>query len=84
MPNVADVRILGAVAVVETRRLPSQADISDVIDRHGVWLRPFCNFIYSMPPLVSDEQTIDRISSAIADLASRPPDATPMDPDFHE
>ena len=84
LPNVADVRILGAVAVVETRRLPSQADISDVIDRHGVWLRPFCNFIYSMPPLVSDEQTIDRISSAIADLASRPPDATPMDPDFHE
>jgi adenosylmethionine-8-amino-7-oxononanoate aminotransferase len=84
LPNVADVRILGAVAVVEMQRLPSQADISDVIDRHGVWLRPFCNFIYSMPPLVSDEQTIDRISSAIMDLASRPPDTTPMDPDFHE
>ena len=84
LPNVADVRILGAVAVVEMQRLPSQADISDVIDSHGVWLRPFCNFIYSMPPLISDEQTIDRISSAIMDLASRPPDTTPMDPDFHE
>ena len=84
LPNVADVRILGAVAVVEMQRLPSQADISDVIDKHNVWLRPFCNFIYSMPPLVSDEQTIDRISSAIMDLASRPPDTTPMDPDFHE
>ena len=84
LPNVADVRILGAVAVVEMQRLPSQADISDVIDKHNVWLRPFCNFIYSMPPLVSDEQTIDRISSAIMDLASHPPDTTPMDPDFHE
>ena len=84
LPNVADVRILGAVAVVEVRRLPSQADISDVIDAHGVWLRPFCNFIYAMPPLVSDERTIDRIAFAIMDLASRPPDTTPFDSDFHE
>ena len=84
LPNVVDVRVLGAVAVVEVRRMPSQSDISDVIDSHGVWLRPFCSFIYSMPPLVSDERTIDRISFAMTDLASRPPDTSPMDPDFHE
>ena len=84
LPNVVDVRTLGAVAVVEVRRMPSQSDISDVIDAHGVWLRPFCNFIYSMPPLVSDERTIDRIACAIGDLASRPPDVAPMDSDFHE
>jgi len=84
LQNVADVRILGAAAVVEVRRMPSQADISDVIDSHNVWLRPFCNFIYSMPPLVSDERTIDRISFAIMDLASRPPDTFPVDTDFHE
>ena len=84
LPNVVDVRILGAAAVVEVRRMPSQADISDVIDSHNVWLRPFCNFIYSMPPLVSDERTIDRISFAIMDLASRPPDTSPVDTDFHE
>ena len=84
LSNVVDVRVLGAVAVVEVRRMPSQSDISDVIDSHNVWLRPFCNFIYSMPPLVSDERTIDRISSAIMDLASRPPDTSPIDTDFHE
>ncbi|MBP5509783.1 MAG: adenosylmethionine--8-amino-7-oxononanoate transaminase [Kiritimatiellae bacterium] len=84
LPNVVDVRILGAVAVVEMQRLPSQTDISDVIDKHNVWLRPFCNFIYAMPPLVSDERTIGRIASAMMDLASRPPDTTPMDSDFHE
>ncbi len=84
LPNVVDVRILGAVAVVEVRRLPSQADLSDVIDAHNVWLRPFCNFIYAMPPLVSDERTIDRICAAIMDLASRPPDTIPIDSDFHE
>ena len=84
LPNVLDVRTLGAVAVVETRRLPSQADISRIIDSHGVWLRPFCSFIYSMPPLVSDDATIERIAAAIADLASCPPGPPPSDSDFHE
>ena len=83
-PNVVDVRVLGAAAVVEVERLPSQADISDVIDTHNVWLRPFCNFIYAMPPLISDEHTIDRIALAISDLAGRPPGCAPSDPDFHE
>jgi len=84
LPNVLDVRILGAVAVVETRGLPSQADISRVIDEHGVWLRPFCNFIYSMPPFISNNATLGRIADAMADLASCPPGAAPIDPDFHE
>ena len=83
-PNVVDVRVLGAAAVVEVERLPSQADISDVIDAHNVWLRPFCNFIYAMPPLISDQHTIDRIALAISDLAGRPPGCAPSDPDFHE
>ena len=84
LPNVRDVRTLGAVGVVETERLPSREDIERVILRHGVWLRPFCNFIYSMPPLVSDECTVDRISEAIIDLASAPPGPLPEDGEFHE
>ena len=83
LPNVAGVRVLGAAAVVETKRLPARADIERVIDAHGVWLRPFCNFIYAMPPLVSDAATIDRIAAALADLAASPP-GPPPDGDFHE
>ena len=84
LPNVADVRVLGAAAVVEVRNMPARADIERVIDEHGVWLRPFCNFIYSMPPLVADGRTIDRISCAIMDLASAPPGPPPDDDGFHE
>ena len=84
LPNVRDVRVLGAVGVVETARLPSAGDIARAIRRHGVWLRPFCNFIYAMPPLVSDGRTVDRIVAAIADLASAPPGPPPADGDFHE
>ncbi len=84
LPNVRDVRVLGAAAVIETQRLPSREDIDRVIDAHGVWLRPFCNFIYAMPPLVSDAATVDRIIAALADLAACPPGPAPADGDFHE
>lgn len=83
-PNVRDVRVLGAAGVVEVERLPSQAEITRVIRAHGVWLRPFANFIYSMPPLVSDAATVERIVGALVDLASSPPGPPPEDGDFHE
>lgn len=84
LENVADVRILGAVAVVELKEMPTRADIDQVIDSHGVWLRPFANYAYAMPPLVSDAVSIKRICEALRDLASRPPAPVQEDSDFHE
>lgn len=84
LPNITDVRILGAAAVIEVERLPARADIERVIDKHGVWLRPFGNFIYAMPPLVSDAETIAKITMALADLALSKPGPAPVDGDFHE
>ena len=83
LPNVRDVRVLGAAGVVEVNAMPAQDDIQRVICKHGVWLRPFANFIYSMPPLISDENTVERIVAAIADLSSVPP-GPQQDSDFHE
>jgi adenosylmethionine-8-amino-7-oxononanoate aminotransferase len=83
LPNVRDVRVLGAVGVVEVERLPAQSDVARVIREHGIWLRPFANYIYAMPPLVTDERTADRIGLALADLAACPP-GPPSDSDFHE
>ena len=82
-PNVRDVRVLGAAGVVEVERLPAPDDIARVIRAHGIWLRPFCNFIYAMPPLVSDERTVERIVAALRDLASAPPGPA-VEGDFHE
>ena len=83
LPNVRDVRVLGAAAVVEVERLPVRAEIERVIDAHGVWLRPFCNFIYAMPPLVTDAASTARIVEALADLAASPPGPA-TDDEFHE
>ncbi|MBQ3672423.1 MAG: aminotransferase class III-fold pyridoxal phosphate-dependent enzyme, partial [Kiritimatiellae bacterium] len=83
LPNVRDVRVKGAVGIIEVARLPARADIDRVIDAHGVWLRPFANFLYTMPPLVSDTATVRRIAAALCDLASAPPGPA-LDGDFHE
>ena len=53
--------------------------------RYGaIWLRPFADFAYAMPPLVSDAGTIKRICDALADLASREPAPKKDDGGFHE
>ena len=84
MPNVVDVRVSGAVGIVEVKTaLPAQADIDRVITRHGVWLRPFSRYIYTMPPLVSDSATVARITEAIRELAACPAGPAP-EGDFHE
>ena len=83
-PNVRDVRVKGAVGIVEVGAMPVRADIERVIDSHGVWLRPFSNFIYTMPPLISDTATVGRICAAIGDLAACEPGPPPQDGDFHE
>ena len=83
LANVRDVRVMGAVGVVEVERLPSRDDIDRVIDETGVWLRPFANFIYAMPPLVSDASTVRRVAGAVAAMAALPP-GPETSGDFHE
>lgn len=83
LPNVADVRVTGAVGVLEMRRLPAREDIERVIDETGVWLRPFANFIYTMPPLVTDDASLRRITQAVSRLAACPP-GPEVSGDFHE
>ncbi len=83
LPNVKDVRIMGAVGVIEVERLPAREDMDRVIDETGVWLRPFANFIYSMPPLVAGEKAVGRICDALVAMAALPP-GPETGGDFHE
>ncbi|MGI8614193.1 MAG: adenosylmethionine--8-amino-7-oxononanoate transaminase [Nocardioidaceae bacterium] len=74
-PGVADVRTLGAVGVVQLTEPVDVAHASAAAAHHGVWLRPFRDLVYTMPPYVTSDADVARICSAIsAVVASSEPD----------
>ncbi len=65
LDSVADVRTLGAVGVIELdRRVDVPAVTAAALDR-GVWLRPFRNLVYTMPPYVCSPEEIRTITDAM-------------------
>lgn len=69
LPNVADVRVCGAIGVIECDRPVDLAAVTPVALDYGVWLRPFRNLVYAMPPLVCSPAEISQITSAMVAVA---------------
>jgi len=69
LPGVADVRVLGAIGVIELEAAVDAVAATAVAVEHGVWLRPFRNLIYAMPPYVMDEQDVARVAEAMTRAA---------------
>ncbi|MCW1959863.1 MAG: adenosylmethionine--8-amino-7-oxononanoate transaminase, partial [Mycobacterium sp.] len=69
LPGVADVRVCGAIGVIETRRPVDLRAATPVALDHGVWLRPFRNLIYVMPPFICTDEEIAQITSAMVAVA---------------
>lgn len=67
--NVKDVRVLGAIGVLELHEMPSPERVQSVVRETGVWLRPFDRFVYTMPPFVTTAAEITRITQAMRRLA---------------
>ncbi len=65
LPNVKEVRALGAIGVVELNEKVDMAKATQSFLDSGVWIRPFMNLIYIMPPFVIEEQELTRLSDAI-------------------
>jgi len=68
-PNVKDIRVLGAVGVLEVERIPDPETTRKIALETGVWLRPYDRFVYTMPPFITDDAGIDRIAEAMRALA---------------
>jgi adenosylmethionine-8-amino-7-oxononanoate aminotransferase len=65
LPGVADVRVLGAIGVVELDEPVDMRAATDAAVAHGVWLRPFGRLVYTMPPYVCSDDEIARICGAM-------------------
>ena len=69
LPGVADVRVCGAIGVIESARQVDLAVATPAALDNGVWLRPFRNLIYAMPPYICSGDEISQITSAMVEVA---------------
>ncbi|MFI6003545.1 adenosylmethionine--8-amino-7-oxononanoate transaminase [Streptomyces sp. NPDC051366] len=70
LPGVRDVRVLGAIGVVQLTHEVDVAAATRAAVREGVWVRPFRDLIYVMPPFVAGDGDVARICRAVCAAAA--------------
>ncbi|MGW1835386.1 adenosylmethionine--8-amino-7-oxononanoate transaminase [Streptomyces sp. NPDC002067] len=69
LPGVREVRVLGAIGVVQLDHEVDLAVATAAAVREGVWLRPFRDLVYTMPPYVTGDDDVARICAAVCAAA---------------
>jgi len=72
LSGVLDVRVLGSIGVVQLDHEVDLATATAVAVERGVWLRPFRDLIYAMPPYVIGDDDLARVTEAMVAAASEP------------
>lgn len=77
LPHVADVRIFGAIAVVEMTDPVDMAIIQQECVARGIWIRPFGRLVYLMPPFIISDDELTTLLHEFTDLI-----CTTLSPNF--
>ncbi len=71
LPAVADVRVLGAIGVVELHEAVDMSVVQPEFVEEGIWIRPFGELVYTMPPYVIESGDLSLITGGIFEVVSR-------------
>ena len=67
---MVDVRVKGAIGVIELDHTVDMAAATAAAVESGVWLRPFRNLVYAMPPYVMDDDDLAQVCAAMRAAAA--------------
>jgi adenosylmethionine-8-amino-7-oxononanoate aminotransferase len=73
LPHVRDVRVMGAIGVVELDRAPDRAALCRTFLEAGVWIRPFDNIVYLTPAFTMTAQELRQLTDAVCAVLAAPP-----------
>jgi adenosylmethionine-8-amino-7-oxononanoate aminotransferase len=68
LDTVHDVRVIGAIGVVEMRNNIDMEETQNRLIDFGVWLRPYGKLLYTMPPFVITDDELYKITNAIKNV----------------
>ena len=69
-PVVKEVRTLGAIGVVEMKHQINVAQMQKEFVERGVWIRPFSNLLYIMPPYIISDRELTLLTDAMKEVCS--------------
>ena len=71
LPNVAEVRSLGAIGVIELKEAVNMRQIQPMLVERGVWVRPFGRLVYCTPPYIMNDADLATLTAAMVDTVAQ-------------